>query len=104
MPYKMDPLSTHFKYLGYFLKPLGYKINDWNWLIQKYEKRIYLWSHKYLSLGGRLVLVQAVLSNLPVYWLGLDPIPISVLNKLRSLTFAFLWGSTGDKHRYHIVS
>ena len=32
------------------------------------------------------------------------PIPISVLNKLRSLTFAFLWGSTRDKHRYHLVN
>ena len=104
MPYKMDPLTTGFKYLGYFLKPLGYKINDWHWLIQKYEKRICHWSHKYLSLGGRLVLVQVVLSSLPVYWLGLAPIPILVLNKLRSLTFAFLWGSTGDKCRYHLVS
>ena len=30
LPYKMDPISMGFKYLGYFLKPLGYKINDWN--------------------------------------------------------------------------
>ena len=28
MPYKMDPLSIGFKYLGYFLKPLGYKTSD----------------------------------------------------------------------------
>ena len=104
MPYKMDPLTTGFKYLGYFLKPLGYNINDWHWLIQKYEKRIYLWSQKHLSLGGRLVLDQAVLSSLSVYWLGLAPIPILVLNKLRSLTFAFLWGSTRDKRMYHLVS
>jgi len=27
MPYKMDPLSTR-KYLGYFLRPLGYKVCD----------------------------------------------------------------------------
>ena len=104
MPYKMDPLSIGFKYLGYFLKPLGNKTNDWHWLIQKYEKRISHWAYKFLSLGGRLVLVQVVLSNLPVYWFGLAPIPKSVLNKLRSLTFAFLWGSTADKCRYHLVS
>ena len=29
MPYKMDPITTGFKYLGYHLKPLGYKSNDW---------------------------------------------------------------------------
>ena len=27
-PYKMDLISIGFKYLGYFLKPLGYKVND----------------------------------------------------------------------------
>ena len=37
MPYKMEPLTTGFKYLGYYLKPLGYMVSDWHWLIQKYE-------------------------------------------------------------------
>ena len=38
LPYKMETIPTGFKYLGDFLKPLGNKINDWLWLIQKYEK------------------------------------------------------------------
>ena len=104
LPYKMETISIGFKYLGYFLKPLGYKVNDWLWLIQKYEKRIYHWSHKYLSLGGRLVLVQAVLSSLLVYWLALAPIPASALDKLRRLTFAFLWGPSGENHKYHLTN
>ena len=49
-----------------------------------------------------MILIQAVLSRILVYWLGLASIPVSVLNKLRSLTFAFLWGSTSNKHRYHL--
>ena len=102
LPYKMEPIVSGFKYLGYYLKPLGYKVSDWNWLIQKFENKIFHWSHKLLSLGGRLILVQAVLSSIPVYWLGLAPIPVSVLNKLRSLTFAFLWGSSGNNHKYHL--
>ena len=28
LPYKMETISTGFKYLSYYLKPLGYKIND----------------------------------------------------------------------------
>ena len=95
LPYKMEPIATGFMYLGYFLKPLGYKVSDWHSLIQKMERRISHWSHKFLSLGGCLILVQAVLSSIPVYWLGLAPIPASVTNKLRSITFAFLWGSSG---------
>ena len=28
LPYKMEIITTGFKYLGYFLKPLGYKVNN----------------------------------------------------------------------------
>ena len=38
LPYKMDPLSTGFKYLGYHLNPLGYHTNDWRWIINMFEK------------------------------------------------------------------
>ena len=27
-PFKMEPLTSRFKYLGYYLKPMGYSIND----------------------------------------------------------------------------
>ena len=40
LPYQMEPILTGFKYLGYYLKPLGYRVCDWFWLVQKFEKRI----------------------------------------------------------------
>ena len=102
------PGSSHIRwsqlYLGYFLKPLGYRVSDWNWLVQKFEKRICHWTHKLLSLGGRLILVQDVLSSILVYWLGLAPIPLSILHKLRSIMFAFLWGSTSNNRKYHLIN
>ena len=57
----------------------------------------------FLSLGGRLVLIRAVLTNLPVYWFSLSPIPVSILKKMRQLIFAFLWGSSKNKFRFHLV-
>ena len=57
LPYKMEHITSGFKYLGYFLKPLGYRVNDWKWLIQRYESKISHWAHKFLSLGGRLILI-----------------------------------------------
>ena len=92
IPYKMLLITTGFKYLGFFIKPLGYRSKDWLWLVQKFEKKISLWTQKLLSLGGRLILVQSVLSSIPVYWMGLAPLPVSILHKLGSITFAFLWG------------
>ena len=66
LPYKMDPLTTGFKYLGYRLKPLGYRANDWRWIISMFEKIISNWVYRLLSLGGRLFLVKLVLSRLVV--------------------------------------
>ena len=44
LPYKTHPMSTGFKYLGYFIKPSGYLVKDWLWLIKKFENKIF---HKY---------------------------------------------------------
>ena len=51
-PYKMEPLSEGFKYLGFYLEPMGYHSNDWCWLVNKFEKRISNWSYRLLRLGG----------------------------------------------------
>ena len=34
LPFKMEPLTVGFKYLGYYIKPLGYGIRDWHWFIK----------------------------------------------------------------------
>jgi hypothetical protein len=39
LPYEVKPLDDGFKYLGFFLKPNCYVINDWRWLIKKVEKK-----------------------------------------------------------------
>ena len=92
------------KYLGFFLKPNGYRICDWLWLIQKMEKRICHWTYRYLSLGGRLVLLNSVLSSIPVYWMSLAPLPAAVLRKLRRLMFSFLGGSSDIKKKFHLAN
>ena len=67
LPYKMHTLQSGITYLGFQLKPLNYRVADWFWLLHKFEKRINHWAFKYLSLGERLVLINAVLTNIPVY-------------------------------------
>ena len=103
LSFKYDHISLGFKYLGFFIKPLGYRVKDWHWLIKNFERRIQHWTLHLLSLGGRLVLIKAVLSSLLVYWMAPIPIPISILDKLGSLIFSFLWGSSANKRKYHLV-
>ena len=103
-PYRLDLLSKGFVYLGCYLKPSGYLIRDWFWLVDKFEKRISHWTNRMLSLGGRLVLIRLVLTSIPVYWFSLFPIPASIIDRLRKLIFSFLWGSSTNKSKFHLMN
>lgn len=39
-PFTLLRLEDGLRYLGYKLKPHGYKIADWTWLISKLERRL----------------------------------------------------------------
>jgi hypothetical protein len=55
------------RYLGFQLKIGASSPEDWQWLIKLYERKIGGWCFKWLSLGGRLILVKSVLEGLAVY-------------------------------------
>lgn len=65
--FSTHPMEEGLKYLGFRLKPGGYKIADWVWLIVKVEKRLNVWYNRYLTQAGRLSLIKAVLEATPVY-------------------------------------
>ena len=66
-PFNPVGLDSGLKYLGFHLKPNKYQKSDWKWLLEKLEKRLRVWSHKWLSRAGRLVLVKSFLETIPVY-------------------------------------
>lgn len=55
------------------------------------EYRISQWSYRLLSIGGKLTLVKAVLTSIPVYWFSLLLVPKKIINMMRKLLFNFLW-------------
>ena len=85
------------KYLGFYLKPSRYLLKDWDWLIIKVEKRIKNWIFHWLSKGGKLILIKAVLEAIPVYWMHFW-IPVGIIEKIRKLCFKFLW--SGNQNSY----
>eukprot|EP00253_Pinus_taeda_P008825 PITA_08825 len=96
-PFQIHPLSSPFKYLGFWLKPDTYKKEDWSWLIAKIEARISHWSFRWLSRAGRLTLLKSVLMAIPVYWAALTWIPKGILEKIRRLCCRFLWDGAKEK-------
>eukprot|EP00253_Pinus_taeda_P014556 PITA_14556 len=91
------------KYLGFLLKPTGNKKGDWSWLLDRFYKRISGWEIQLLSLAGRLILVQVVLSQLAIYWAHLFFLPTSVIHKMKSSAANFLWGGKSFQSKFHLV-
>jgi len=57
---KLVPLVGCFRYLGFILKKNKYECLDWKWIIKKFEKKLNLWTHRWLNLSGRLVMIKTI--------------------------------------------
>jgi hypothetical protein len=74
-PFQYHSLNDGFKYLGFILKPNGHIKFDCIWLLAKVENDIFLWCNKWLSRGGRLILLKSILEEISIYWHTLEYIP-----------------------------
>lgn len=85
--------------LTYLGLPIGTnisRINLWDPILKKMEKKLASWKHKLLSIGGRLTLIKATLSSLPIYFMPLFPIPKGVVEKIIKLQRSFLWAGSPE--------
>eukprot|EP00253_Pinus_taeda_P002292 PITA_02292 len=96
-------IGNGIKYLGFSLKPIGNKKGDWSWLLDRFYKRISGWELRFLSLAGCFILVQAVLSQLAIYWAHLFSLPASIIKKMSTLAANFLWEGKSYQSKFHLV-
>ena len=71
-----------FKYLGIPMHHRKLSNGDWNIIEQRFEKKLSSWKGKHLSVGGRLVLINSVLTSLAMFMLSFFEVPRGVLEKL----------------------
>lgn len=82
------------KYLGRPLSLRRPSRADFQPLIDKVANRLQAWQAGMMSQGGRLVLVRAVLTSIPVYsFMAFDP-PLAVIKEIDKRRRAFLWKGT----------
>ena len=81
-----------------FLGAKNKSIDIWNGVIEKCEKRLMSWKSQYLSLGGRLTLI-----NMPTYMMSLFPIPDGVIDKLDALRRNHLGEGNSETKKFHLV-
>jgi hypothetical protein len=92
-----------FKYLGI---PMHYKrLNnkDWAMIEECIEKKLSSWKEKYLSVGGRLVLINSVLNDLPMFMLSIFEIPKGVLEKIDYFRSRFFRQNDSQKRKYRLT-
>ena len=57
----------------------------------------------FLSLGGRITLIQSCLSHIPSYFLSLFKIPTSTASKIEKMQRDFLWSGAGEGEKDHLI-
>lgn len=64
--------------------------------IERIEQRLEGWQGRRLSRAGRLVLVNSVLSSLPIYFMASFILPKWVIKRIDKIRRRFLWGKSGN--------
>jgi hypothetical protein len=70
------------KYLGLTLHWKQPSRKNWQKLIDKIQKWLPTWKGKLLSLGGHLILLNSIISIIPLYYLTLFKVPNWVIIKI----------------------
>ncbi|MCH86251.1 ribonuclease H protein [Trifolium medium] len=81
-----------FKYLGLPIGENPKSVTTWEPLVQHLRKRLFSWRNKHISLGGRIVLINAVLNAIPIFYLSFMKMPVKVWKKVVRIQREFLWG------------
>ena len=74
-----------FVYLGLPIDGDSRKLSFWKPVFDRIVARLSSWNNKYLSFGGRLVLLKSALSSLPVYFLSFFKAPACIISSIESI-------------------
>jgi mannosylglycoprotein endo-beta-mannosidase len=67
-----------FTYLGFAIGWNPQLASTWEPVIKTIEKKLISWRNRYVSLGGRVVLINSVLTLILVFYLSFLKIPLKV--------------------------
>ncbi|KAL9682430.1 hypothetical protein QQ045_014228 [Rhodiola kirilowii] len=87
-------------YLGVPLFRGRVRIDMFSALVDKVTARVNGWMKRFLSMGGKVTLVNSVLNSVGIHSMMALPVPITILNRFMSLMANFIWDSGGEKHHH----
>ena len=95
--------SLPFRYLGVPIHYRKLRNSEWNPIESRFVSKLGCWQSKMLSYGDRLVLINAVLTSLPMFMLSFIEIPKGVRKRLDFFRSRFFWQSNDTKKKYRLT-
>ncbi|KAL9691204.1 hypothetical protein QQ045_011623 [Rhodiola kirilowii] len=90
-------------YLGLQVGASPGRLNTWRPVLQKFKDKLSSWKSTSLSMAGRVVLIKAALSNLPLYYASIFKMPAAVALEMEKIQRRFLWESSEARRKIHFV-
>jgi hypothetical protein len=88
------------RYLGILIHYRRLTLAKWKLVEERLQKRLSSWKGKLLSLGGRLILINSILSNMVLQMISFFLLPKGVLHKRDYYRSRFFWQGDSEKKKY----
>ncbi|BBH05413.1 zinc ion-binding protein, partial [Prunus dulcis] len=72
-------------------------------VLVKVQAKLFAWKSQLLSMAGRITLIQSVVSSIPLYTMQTAKLPQALCEDLDKSSKSFLWGSSENHHKTHLV-
>ena len=92
------------RYLGFPILHKGRNGNVYNFVIEKVQDKLTSWKARVLSPAGRRVLIDSASTPIVEYYMQCCALPVKVCQAVDKLHRDFLWGSTEEKRKLHLVN
>jgi hypothetical protein len=98
-----NAMEYPFRYLGIPMHHRQLLNSEWRQVEERFEQKLSCCKAKYLSYGGKLVLLNSVLSSQPMFMMSFFELPKGVLKNLDHFRSRFFWQGSSKKHRYRLA-
>lgn len=85
------PVELPITYLGLPLSIKKLRIVDYQAMVQSVQRKMEGWKSNFLSYGGRVTLVKAVLSAMPIHYMQATRLPKGIIKQIDKIRRQFLW-------------
>ena len=91
------------RYLGFPIIHKGKVGNAFNFVLNKVQSKLAGWKSRLLSKAGRLVLAKSAVAPIAEYYMQCHNLPAKVCDSVDKMMRDFIWGSTEERRRMHMV-